>query len=120
MSSHVKIPDGSPSAFDSGFVKEESGVQSRGPQEAQAGEVRRPSGARALPGFETVTERTQRIDSKVAVARLLLSGLSPTDARARLLTSAMLRRDEVLLDAILAGMTEEIVALSRHPSRLPR
>ncbi|SRR5260221_13524702 len=66
---------------------------------------------------ETVTERTARIDQKLTVATMVLKGLSPTDARARLLHSAILRRDEVLLDAVLAQMTEEVVALVSSRSR---
>jgi hypothetical protein len=64
------------------------------------------------PSKETISERTNRIDAKLSVAALLLERLSPLDARARLLGSAILRRDEVLLDAILAEMTEEVVALA--------
>lgn len=64
------------------------------------------------PEKETVSERTNRIDAKLSVATLLLERLSPLDSRARLLGSAILRRDEVLLDAILAEMTEDVVALA--------
>jgi hypothetical protein len=67
---------------------------------------------------ETVSERTNRIDAKLSVATLLLERLSPLDSRARLLGSAILRRDEVLLDAILAEMTDDVVALAA--SRRPR
>lgn len=62
--------------------------------------------------YESITERTARIEHKVVVAQLLLERLSPLDARARLLASAALRRDEVLLDAILGQMTDAIAALS--------
>jgi hypothetical protein len=134
MSTRVKPPaDVAARAFDSGFEKEESRVQSRAAREAQvprdtpdarAAERTspgyRPSSRRSAPGFETVTERTHRIETKMAVARLLLARLSPMDARGRLLSSAMLRRDEVLLDAVLGEMQDEVVALSRHSSRLPR
>jgi hypothetical protein len=40
------------------------------------------------------------------IATTLLREMSPLDARARLLSSAILRRDEVLLDAILSGMAD--------------
>jgi len=71
----------------------------------------RPASERP-PEKETVSERTNRIDAKLSVATLLLERLSPLDSRARLLGSAILRRDEVLLDAILAEMTEDVVALA--------
>jgi hypothetical protein len=46
----------------------------------------------------------ERLDSKLAEARALLARLEPQDARARLLHIAMLRRDEALLDGILAEL----------------
>lgn len=46
----------------------------------------------------------QRLESKLAEAATLLSKLEPQDARARLLHIAMLRRDETLLDGILAEL----------------
>jgi hypothetical protein len=63
--------------------------------------------------YESITERTARIEHKVVVAQLLLERLSPVDPRTRLLGSAVLRRDEVLLDAILGQMTDAIAALSK-------
>ena len=47
----------------------------------------------------------QRLESKLAEARALLARLEPQDARARLLHIAMLRRDEALLDGILAELS---------------
>lgn len=117
MSESLKTPK--PSApFDSQFEREQSQVRDRGrptvPSPAPAGAVapapRRGSGAKA---GETVAERTRRIEQKVSVASLLLRRLSPVDPRARLLSSAVLRRDEVLLDAVLSQMTEEVFALVR-------
>ena len=46
----------------------------------------------------------QRLECKVAVAAALLAKLEPQDARARLLHIAMLRKDEALLDGILAEL----------------
>ncbi len=46
----------------------------------------------------------QRLESKLAEAQALLSKLEPQDARARLLHIAVLRRDETLLDGILAEL----------------
>jgi hypothetical protein len=62
-------------------------------------------------------ERTTRIEQKVTRATLVLERLSPMDNRARLLASAVLRRDEVLLDAILAQMTDELLSLTAPRSR---
>src|ERR1700742_3533563 len=67
---------------------------------ANSYQVAQGSGARtkadAERDYESITERTARIEHKVVVAQLLLERLSPLDARARLLASAVLRRDEVL------------------------
>ncbi|MEI9941805.1 MAG: hypothetical protein WDO69_31715 [Pseudomonadota bacterium] len=46
----------------------------------------------------------QRLETKLAEAAALLAKLEPQDARARLLHIAMLRRDEALLDGILAEL----------------
>jgi hypothetical protein len=46
----------------------------------------------------------QRMESKLIAATALLAKLEPQDARARLLHIAVLRRDESLLDGILAEL----------------
>jgi hypothetical protein len=46
----------------------------------------------------------QRMSSKLGLAQELLAKLEPQDARARLLQIAVLRRDESLLDGILAEL----------------
>jgi len=46
----------------------------------------------------------QRLLSKLSEAAALLAKLEPQDARARLLHIAMLRKDEPLLDGILAEL----------------
>lgn len=46
----------------------------------------------------------QRLESKLTEAAALLAKLEPQDARARLLHIAVLRRDEALLDGILAEL----------------
>lgn len=46
----------------------------------------------------------QRMESKLNAATALLAKLEPQDARARLLHIAVLRRDESLLDGILAEL----------------
>jgi hypothetical protein len=56
----------------------------------------------------------QRMELKVASAKAMLAKLEPQDARARLLHIAVLRRDEALLDGILA----ELAAPPSAPRRL--
>jgi len=48
--------------------------------------------------------RDERIEQKIREAELRLRQLSARDSRARLLQAAALRRDEALLDAILASL----------------
>jgi len=45
--------------------------------------------------------RCLRIEQKVRMGRLVLDSLPATDTRARLLRTALIRRDEVLIDAVL-------------------
>jgi len=118
MSDSVKTPR----PFDGAFAKEESQVRSR-PEAKKS-----PSGVYAAAGTpppttppsstdQSIAERTERIDHKMAIATTLLSGMSALDARARLLSSAILRRDEVLLDAILSGMTDQVLELASDKRR---
>lgn len=116
--------------FDVAFERERSDVRLR--EEQAPSSVRRAAGpetagrtagaapltrqprATALPppldrtadddwgGMEDVVERNQRIRHKMSLAAVLLGRLPPDDRRARLLRSAILRRDEVLLDALLS------------------
>jgi hypothetical protein len=104
MSDGVKTPK----PFDGDFDDEASAVR---PRHAQP---KTKSGAYAAatprpPANESIAQRTARIDQKMAIAATLLREMSPLDARARLLSSAILRRDEVLLDAILSGMAEQVL-----------
>ncbi|MEP7052133.1 MAG: hypothetical protein ABJB12_17345 [Pseudomonadota bacterium] len=57
----------------------------------------------------------ERLATKLATAAALLAKLEPQDARARLLHIAMLRRDEALLDGVLAELA--LPARSTRPSR---
>lgn len=57
----------------------------------------------------------ERLEGKLAEAAARLAKLEPQDARARLLHIAMLRRDEALLDGILAEL-----ALPPRTTRRPR
>jgi len=73
----------------------------------------------ASPASRTIGRRSdpnlsldQRLESKLGEAAALLEKLEPQDARARLLQIAMLRRDEALLDGIIAELA--------LPPRIPR
>lgn len=45
--------------------------------------------------------RSERIEKKVRLAKALLADLPVRDSRTRLLTTAIMRRDEVLIDGVL-------------------
>ncbi len=97
--------------FDSQFEREES--QSR-VRPANAGEAPKRSGSGTYEAFRSdspastgvrrdgiIAERTARIEHKVELGTMLLARMNPLDSRARLLASAIMRRDEVLLDGVL-------------------
>ena len=94
MTDSVKTPVPSSSVFDASFTAEESSVRSRDHGTAE-------TAPRSSTPRERVGERNARIDAKIRDAEHMLTRLAPTDHRLRLLCSAILRRDEVLLDAIL-------------------
>jgi len=48
--------------------------------------------------------RSERIDQKVRLAKVLLADLPPLDPRTRLLTTAIVRRDEVLIDGVISTL----------------
>lgn len=66
----------------------------------------RVSRASAVPPAPTPDrqQRMGRIDLKVRMAEVLLQDLPPTEPKARLLRVAIVRRDETLIDAILAEL----------------
>ncbi len=82
------VPPFSPTLSDEG-----SSVRERAP--ASSGQARKSDPNLSLD---------QRLESKLAQAQALLARLEPQDARARLLHIAVLRRDEALLDGILAEL----------------
>jgi hypothetical protein len=47
-----------------------------------------------------------RLEKKMSIARVLMKDLPPTDARVRLLNVAIMRRDETLLDGVLAELNK--------------
>ena len=91
MNSAHKTPDSKP--LSPALKDEESSVRER---EKRSERPRRQSD----PSFSLA----QRMESKLIAATALLSKLEPQDPRARLLNIAVLRRDESLLDGILAEL----------------
>jgi hypothetical protein len=67
--------------------------------------------SRSPSGTRPVT-RGERIEEKLRLAESLLAQLPESDSRVRLLRVAVVRRDEVLLDGILAD-------LGRHAPEAP-
>jgi hypothetical protein len=96
MSERMKNSLPSRRPFGPRFAAEQSGVRER-PDGIADGSARR----RVEASRESVGERSHRIGAKIAEAHALLQQLPPTDPRLRLLCSAILRKDEVLLDAVL-------------------
>jgi hypothetical protein len=118
MAEPLKPRSPSRSPFDSQFPKEESHVRERrdARETTETGAPRSTtSSASVRAAAESVGERTARLERKMALAVAELRKLSPTDPRARLLSSAVLRRDEVLLDAVLAQSASEPPPPSRRP-----
>jgi hypothetical protein len=117
MSEKLKTQPPARAAFDSQFAKEESRVRSRSAENTPVPDSRPylsgrgDGGVPSNRGTEMVSERSDRIAQKIGVANLVLERLRATDSRARLLASAVLRRDEVLLDAVLSQMTEEVLGI---------
>jgi hypothetical protein len=55
-----------------------------------------------------VGSRDERMERKVRMATALMGNLPPTDTRVRLLNIAILRRDESLLDGVLAELNKPL------------
>ena len=122
MSESRKTPSPAVASSIARTSEEQSRIRARQDSEvkgAGSGEyaATRPEDSQRPGAGESITERTARIDTKLSIAKLLLERLPPLDARARLLGSAILRRDEVLIDAVLAEMTDEVVALAGTRTR---
>jgi hypothetical protein len=68
---------------------------------------RRSGSSEDTEGFDSVVVRkNERLRTKVKAARAHLERLPKSHRRARLLHAAVVRRDEVLLDALLAELDE--------------
>ena len=55
-----------------------------------------------------VGSRDERIEQKLRVATALMRDVPPTDTRMRLLNIAIMRRDESLLDGVLAELNKPL------------
>jgi hypothetical protein len=77
---------------------DQSSVRERTPVPSSATSVAPPP-----PGAQPTTPRA-RLEQKLVLARSVLAKLPGTDDRARLLHIAVLRRDESLLDGVLASL----------------
>jgi hypothetical protein len=97
MTSARKTPD--TEALGSPLTDEGSSIRERGERGEPEKRSERPR-RRSDPQLCL----NQRLDNKLIAAMALLSKLEPQDARARLLHIAVLRRDESLLDGILAEL----------------
>ena len=82
-------------SFNAQFEAEQSSVRSRTDDVTQVSRGERPA------PVERVGERNARIAEKIRRAERLLPRLGANDPRLRILCSAILRKDEVLLDAVL-------------------
>lgn len=121
MSNGEKTRPAARPPFDSQFEREESQSRVRA---TNAGEAPKRSASGTYAAFQSeppastgarregiIAERTARIEHKVALGTMLLARLNPLDSRARLLASAILRRDEVLLDGVLDQLGAELANL---------
>lgn len=95
MNSARKTPD--PEATRQAHADQESTVRDASSGERKLSERPRQ---KSDPSFSL----DQRMEYKIIAAKELLAKLEPQDARARLLQIAVLRRDEALLDGILAEL----------------
>lgn len=74
------------------------------PQRSHSGTLAAPrSHSSTRPAVGSLDERLER---KVRLATSLLKNVPPTDTRARLLNIALMRRDESLLDGVLAELNK--------------
>jgi hypothetical protein len=92
-------------------TSEASTVRERSPAPPPASEL---AEAAPRPASGSAGSTWDRLDVKLRTARAVLASLSATDDRARLLHIAILRRDESLLEGVLAALK---VGESKPPAR---
>jgi hypothetical protein len=91
---HPSTPDLVAPLDDEGSViRSRDGAESVRPRQQSSSDLRTPS-------------RDERLEHKVRLATALVRNLPPTDTRVRLLNIAIMRRDESLLDGVLAELNK--------------
>jgi hypothetical protein len=108
MSTPAKYRASHPSTPDS-----ESTVRERVSPASQPAAAPVPS---AAPSMSSGSSH-DRLEAKLRAARTVLAGLSASDDRARLLHVAIMRRDEALLEGVLAALGAPTVPSVPPPSR---
>jgi hypothetical protein len=91
-------------------IRSRDGAGSVRPRQASSDQIR----AQAAPPSKrshsstrpAAGSRDDRIEQKLRVATALVRNLPPTDTRVRLLNIAIMRRDESLLDGVLAELNK--------------
>jgi len=108
---HPSTPDLVPPLDDEGSaIRSRDDAGSVRPRQDSSSEVRTEATASSKRSHSStrpaVGSRDDRIEQKVRVATALMSNLPSTDTRVRLLNIAIMRRDESLLDGVLAELNK--------------
>jgi hypothetical protein len=88
-------------ARDAGDVRPPQGSSAKVPETTGTASSRVPTNVRPAGG-----SLGERLDQKLRLASVLMRDLPPTDTRVRLLNIAIMRRDEALLDGVLAELNK--------------
>jgi hypothetical protein len=94
-------------------IRPRDGAQSGRGSEGRAPEVRAPANGAKRSHSSTrpaVGSLDDRLEKKMRLAAELLRHLPASDARARLIQVAVMRRDETLLDGVLAELNKTAAA----------
>jgi len=113
---HPSYPDLVAATADEGSsIRSRDGVADARPRQESSADLKAPdstSQAPARPRRSHSSTRPasgsldDRLEKKMNVARELMKDLPATDARVRLLNVAIMRRDETLLDGVLAELNK--------------
>jgi hypothetical protein len=108
---HPSTPDLVAPLDDEGSaIRSRDGVGSVRPQQDSSLGVRPEAAARSKRTHSSTRpvagSRDDRIEQKLRVATALMQNLPPSDTRVRLLNIAIMRRDESLLDGVLAELNK--------------
>ena len=78
------------------------------PSSSDESAVRERAPTGAPPSSGSAAAARTRLEAKLAHARALLASMPAVDDRARLLHIAVIRRDEALLDGVLASLGAQL------------